>query len=99
MSIVIGMHFVCKRGLHVVDHADGTFTTKFWKVARKHAETVEYIALHENRSTPSYRQGRVISWSPVDHQGQTRVAFIVREEDGAMNWQGGGSGEKGYCWA
>ena len=98
MSTVQGFHFVCKGGLYIVDHGDGTFTTKFWKVAYRHADTADYVALHENRSTPSYRQGRILSWHPVEYEGHTRVAFIVRQEGGPMDWVGDGTGEKGYNW-
>ena len=59
MSSVIGMHFVCKDELNVLDHGDGTFDTGFWKVALTHCASVEYVALHQSRDRPSYRQGEV----------------------------------------
>jgi hypothetical protein len=52
---VVGMHFVCRNDLNVTDYGDGTFDTGFWKVSRAHCSMVEYVALHESRSTPSYR--------------------------------------------
>lgn len=96
MSAVIGMHFVCKSDRNVTDHGDGTFDTGFWYVARKHWDTVEYVALHESRDCLSYRQGRVVSWKATLYEGKTRVIFTVEAEGTRRAWVGGGSGEKGY---
>jgi hypothetical protein len=99
MSRVIGMHFVCRDDLNVDDHGDGTFETGFWAVAIKHADTVEYVALHEAKDQLSYRQGRVIDWFTVAYEGRERVVFVVRQEGPTRPWMGGGAGEKGYAWA
>lgn len=98
MKRVIGMHFVCKDDLNVVENGNGTFDTGFWYVARKHAATTEYVALHEGRAFRSYRQGRVVSWRVVLHEGKTRVIFRVREDVRSREWVGDGTGERGYCW-
>jgi len=98
MSFVIGMHFVCRDDLNVVDRGDGTFETGYWAVAHGHADTVEYVALHETKDQPSYRHGRVITWYPVDYEGRERVVFVVRQRGLPREWEGGGSGEKGYAW-
>ena len=99
MPTVTGMHFVCRDDANVTEHGDGTFDSGFWKVAKKHAETTEYIALHEAKHQASYRQGRVLRWFTVTYQGHDRVVFVVRQEVPARSWTGGGSGEKGYRWA
>ena len=90
------MHFICRADTNVVEKTDGTFETGVWKVAQKHADTVETVALHESKSDPSYRHGRVLGWHTVRHSGQDRFVFTVRPEGPPMVWAGGGSGEKGY---
>lgn len=98
MKKVVGMHFVCRNDLNVTDHGDGTFDTGFWKVARIHCVDVEYVALHEAKSTPSYRQGQVINWRVVAMDGSPRIVFTVRQEGLPRQWIGKGSGEKGFAW-
>src|SRR5690349_11889901 len=93
------MHFVCRADLNVTDHGDGTFDTGFWKVARKHCPSVEYVALHESKLEPSYRHGRVIDWQVVENGGLPRVVFTVRQDGPPLQWVGGGSGEKGFAWS
>jgi hypothetical protein len=44
-TVVVGMHFVCRDNMNVVDHGDGTFDNGVWKVARSPCPTVEYVAL------------------------------------------------------
>ena len=96
---VIGMHFVCRDDLNVVDREDGTFETGFWAVALKHCETVGNVALHEAKDQLSYLQGRVVDWYTVDYEGRDRAVFIVQTEGPPRPWVGGGRGEKGYAWA
>lgn len=95
-NTVQGMHFVCRDDMNVVDHGDGTFDSGFWKVGRRHCDTVEYIALHNTKDEWSYRQGRVIDWRTCEYQGATRVIFTVEADSQPRAWCGGGSGEKGY---
>ena len=92
------MHFVCRDDRNVTDHGDGTFDTGFWKVARQHCDTVEYVALHQSKEERSYRQGRVTSWRTTTYEGATRVIFTVEGDRNRRPWVGGGSGEKGYTW-
>ena len=66
MSRVIGMHFVCRDDLKVIDRGDDFFETGFWAVAAKHCETMGYVALHEAKDQLSYRHGRVIDWRTVE---------------------------------
>lgn len=95
---VVAMHFVCRDDLHVTDRGDGTFETGVWKIAEQHADSVETVALHRDKTSRSYRHGRVLSWYPVEHEGHQRIVFVVRQEGPPLAWAGGGSGEKGYRW-
>ena len=97
-KVVTGMHFVCKGDRNVTDHGDGTFDTGFWYVARKHCDSLEYVALHESRDQSSYRQGRVVSWRVTPYEGKARVVFTVMSDDARRKWAGRGSGEKGYAY-
>lgn len=99
MKRVVGMHFVCRNDLNVTDYGDGTFDTGFWKVSRAHCSMMEYVALHESRSTPSYRQGRVIRWKVVVRDEGPRIVFTVRQEGPPRQWVGRATGEKGYAWS
>ena len=96
---VVGMHFVCRGDANVTVNADGTFDTGFWKVARKHCDAVEYVALHESKQATSYRHGKVTSWHEVEYEGSPRVVFTMQPEGAARRWVGPGSGEKGYAWS
>jgi hypothetical protein len=93
------MHFVCRVDLNVANHGDGTFDTGFWMVARNHCLSVEYVALHESKSEPSYRHGRVIDWRVVENGGLPRAVFTVRQDEPPRQWVDGGSGEKGFAWS
>jgi hypothetical protein len=95
---VVGLHFVCRGALNVRDLPDGTFESGVWVVADQHARTAEYIALHESRSMPSYRQGRILGYRRVVHEGRTRLIFHVQPGPKTLPWVGEGSGEKGYCY-
>jgi hypothetical protein len=98
MPTVRGLHFVCRNDLNVTDHGDGTFETGSWYVARQHAETAEYVALHESKAERSYRHGRILRWYTVLYEGKTRVVFVVCQEGPLREWVGDGAGEKGYAW-
>ncbi len=97
--VVVAMHFVCRGDRNVNDLGDGTFETGVWKVSLQHAETVETVALHDNKNAPSYRHGRVLGWRTVEHEGSQRVVFTVQQTGRPQRWCGGGSGEKGYRWS
>jgi len=93
----VAMHFACRDDTGVMDDGDGVFRTGSWKVKPEHAETVEYVSLHSSRSLPSYRQGRVLASyeSPFEPGRFVLVAFA---DDQPREWQGHGTGEKGYVW-
>lgn len=95
---VIGMHFVCRDDIGVLDDGDGVFRTGSWKIDPRHAETVEYVALHSSRSEQSYRQGHVLTCyeSPFE---PGRFVLVVLADDEPREWQGHGTGEKGYSWS
>lgn len=93
---VVGLHFVCRGALNVRDLPDGTFETGVWVVADQHARTAEYVALHESKSGRSYRQGRILSFRRVVHEGRRRLVFQVAPDPKRLAWTGNGTGEKGY---
>lgn len=94
---VVGMHFVCREGDGVADDGKGVFLTGSWKVDPKHLETVEYVALHSSRAEPSHRQGRVLAWFE-DPREAGRFVIVAFTEGAPREWQGHGTGEKGYVW-
>ena len=61
------MHFICHGAANVHALPDGKFESGFWKVAKKHAETVHVIAFHESRDSDSYLQGIVVGLRQVMH--------------------------------
>lgn len=100
---VYGFHFVCPRELGVSRSGDGTFSTGIWVVATAVAERAlavgAYVALHENRSEHSYRQGTIKGWRPLERVGKANpngIEFSVEPTNAPMPWRGLGSGEKGY---
>jgi hypothetical protein len=102
---VAEFHFVCQNDRGVTLHSDGTFSTRAWVVSEVHRipsiKNKAILALHESKSEPSYRQGTIIGWSDVP-RGEfgegVGVEFLVTPTDQPLQWQGLGSGEKGYLW-
>lgn len=84
--------------MNVKDRGDRRFETGYWKVSVSHAQTATMLALHESKSESSYRQGRIVSWRQENYNGSPRLVFIVESIREPMEWEGGGSGEKGYAW-
>jgi hypothetical protein len=106
-DIVTGYHFVCSKGRGVDEGDNGQFRSGYWVVAE--ANVVEslkynaYLALHESKNEPSYRQGQIIGYrhSPRDmiDKDSVGIEFLVRETGDSYQWVGGGAGEKGYKWS
>lgn len=103
---VAGYHFICKSDTGVEDLGNGQFWTRTWAVARdlalKSVEYGAYVALHENKSSPSYRQGKLIRIE-VGSRGQSAkieegVDFLVESAEGPKLWVGNATGERGYLW-
>lgn len=78
---------------------EGHFESGFWKVDGKHTTTVKRIYLHQSRSERSYLQGEVIGIRPVLYQGSQRFVFVIMEDSRSGDWEGNGTGEKGYGYA
>ena len=95
MSDVIGIHLVCRDGRGVTKNPDGTFSTRAWKVRRRHAETALYVALHQSRYSLSYLQGRVVS-AHQDPREPHRLVIVFESDDMPRRWEGKATGEKGY---
>jgi hypothetical protein len=112
---VTGYHFVCARGRGVTDIGEGRFWSGSWVVAennaRNSAQRSVYLALHESKAEPSYRQGKIVDYrrSPRDMvsddetgdapKTEKGIEFLVEETSKAYEWVGDGAGEKGYRWA
>ena len=102
---VVEFHFVCRNDENVQETGQGTFWSGNWWVDEDHARLAPRVgavlALHEDKSQLSYRQGYIDDWKqvisnePGDKQ-QVRVCFLVRETEQPLAWAGEGSGEKGY---
>jgi hypothetical protein len=90
------LHFVCRDDLNVQETEAETFVSGFWKLSAKAAVTAEFLALHQSRSEPSYRQGRLIARNLVDHELRKRYVFKVASSPEPVEWEGEGAGEKGY---
>jgi hypothetical protein len=107
---VYGFHFVCPTEKGITRNLDGTVWTGTWVVDRNHAERAVriggYVALHTTKSNLSYLQGIVRDWriqerEPTYSEGQhvkTKfgVDFLIELTGEPLEWQGDGSGEKGY---
>jgi hypothetical protein len=112
-SSVAGFHFVCPQETGVTHNSDGTVWTGTWVVdalrAERGARMGAYVALHTAKSEPSYLQGTIKDWrrSPRERQyAEGRPAktpfgidFLLELTGSPYEWQGHGSGEKGYAYA
>jgi hypothetical protein len=104
---VAGYHFVCERDKGVRSDVEGTFWSGSWVVSKENAEKSlkfgAYVALHESKAQPSYRLGLMIGFQVSERdmvdKDNLGIEFHLREVQGSRDWQGGGSGEKGYLWA
>lgn len=92
---VVGIHLVCRGGTNLEELGDGCFKSGYWKIAEQSASTAEYLALHENKNTPSYKQGIIKSYERYED----RLIFYVKETETPKEWVGDGTGEKGYLWS
>jgi hypothetical protein len=111
-EVVLGFHFVCANEQGVVRNSDGTAWTGTWVVAREHAERAPvigtYVALHSTKSERSYLQGTIKDVRRRERERSYAEGQTVQTEFGydfqfeltdiPYEWQGGGSGEKGYAW-
>ena len=100
---VVGFHFVCKDDYEVTLEADGSFRSGVWAVDSDHCDpAIElggYVALHDSKQNPSYRQGKIIGWTYKERsKGSTAmgVEFHLSPLGEPIHWYGRGSGERGY---
>jgi hypothetical protein len=103
-------HFVCAGDRGVTVLSDGRFKTGSWVVAEATViQSLRYgaiVALHESRSTPSYRQGRIVDFALTVRnmlaenveKTETGIEFLVVSTPEPLNWIGDATGEKGYRW-
>jgi transcriptional regulator with XRE-family HTH domain/predicted RNase H-like HicB family nuclease len=86
-----GIHFVCRDDKGVSELADGTFESRAWRVSRANVEAAEYIALHQSKASPSYRQGRIIGYR-FDTKRPDRYVFVCEAEPTSLAWPGNAKG-------
>ena len=95
---VLGIHLVCRQGLNVEDLDNGYFKSGHWKIAESSAISAQYLALHESKNQPSYKQGIIEKWERSEERPD-RIIFYIKATDEPKEWVGGGTGEKGYFWS
>ena len=106
-DVVVGYHFVCGRDLGVTQVGGGQFWSGSWVVAEERVEKSllagAYLALHEAKSEPSYRQGTIVGFrkAPRDMVAKRNegIEFLVESNASPVAWVGDAAGEKGYKWA
>ena len=78
-----------------------TAPTGSWVVDEDHAargmKMGSYVALHQTKSEPSYRQGIIKDWRKDKDNG--RIWFLLEPTQEPYLWVGSGAGEKGYYWS
>lgn len=106
-DVVVGFHFVCGRDLGVTQIGHGQFWSGSWVVAEDRVEASMaaggYIALHESKAEPSYRQGKIVGFRKAARDMVAKrnegIEFLVEATESPLTWVGDGAGEKGYNWA
>ena len=79
MSLVL--HLVCHNDNGVIWETDNIFITHSWHAMRN----ANWLALHEHRSLPSYRQGRILNrW--LDENRRGRYIFRVEWCENFARW-------------
>lgn len=105
-DVVIGYHFVCAGNRGVSEDGDGHFRSGSWVVAETNVQDSlqygAYLALHEAKNLPSYRQGQITGYrlTPRDmiDKDNVGIEFVVQETGTPYDWVGDATGEKGYRW-
>lgn len=111
-SVVIGYHVVCADDRGVVQLDSGRFRSGSWVVAeenvRRSLKYGAYLALHQTKADPSYRQGRILDYARTPREmvesgssskTEEGIEFLVQATNEPYAWVGTGAGEKGYRWA
>lgn len=101
--VVSGYHFVCDKDFGVIDLGDGRFWTGSWVVTEANLDQSlsagAYLALHQSKTQPSYRQGKIVGYRRASGDGDDAVEFLVDAAPKSRAWIGAGSGDTGYKWA
>lgn len=103
--VVSGYHFVCDKDFGVIDLGDGRFWTGSWVVTEANLDQSlsagAYLALHESKTRPSYRQGKIVGYRRASEGSENAeaVEFLVEAAPKSRIWVGAGSGDTGYKWA
>jgi hypothetical protein len=105
-DVVVGYHFVCGGNRGVSEDGNGQFRSGSWVVAETNVQDSlqhgAYLALHEARNLPSYRQGQITGYRLTPRsmisKDNVGIEFVVQETGSAYDWVGDATGEKGYRW-
>lgn len=103
------LHYHCPSRLNLTQVADGRFRSGNWVIAEQHCDSVvkngAILALHENRSSKSFFQGRIIDWETAPPEIKPselefhRAIFLVEPTSEPLDWFGEATGERGYKWS
>jgi addiction module HigA family antidote len=86
-----GIHVVCCDDEGITLLSDGRFESRTWAVSDPNTKAIDYIALHQQRGLPSYRQGRVIGIRR-DTARPERFVFVCEPESTRLPWPGSARG-------
>lgn len=92
---VIGIHPVCRNRLDVEDLENGYFRSGHWKIPESHARTAQYIALHESKNQPSYKQGIIETWERSKERHDRIIFYLCKSNGRAKRMDGRWSWRKG----
>lgn len=86
-----GIHIVCRDDEGITLLSDGRFESRTWAISDPNTKAIDYIALHQQRGAPSYRQGRVIGIRQ-DTTRPERFVFVCEPELARLPWPGSARG-------
>ncbi|MCT7966817.1 hypothetical protein NG799_10775 [Laspinema sp. D1] len=96
---LLGIHLICRDGLNVQELGRGRFKSGYWsRISEQSASSAEYLALHNQKNLPSYKQGIIESYERLNDD-ENRIIFYVKATPEPREWVGLGTGEKGYSWS
>lgn len=95
------IHLVCRHSTNVSNITDTHFISGWWVVAVRHIRPGVVFALHEEKESLSYLQGKIEALVAVEDgkDESRRVQVLVRRTPVPRPWKGGGSGPSGYLWS
>lgn len=90
------IHVVCHTGTNVSNVTADSFVSGWWKVKAEHDVIGTILALHEDKSSLSYLQGRITA---IVARDENRFQYQVQRSSIGLRWRGLSTGERGYLYA